>query len=75
MYCVGRGVVERIRISNPTKIDIKVKFKILSPEAAAAADKRPKSGSKGKAAPAKGGKGNDSANCLSNFDLVFLVVL
>ena len=36
-----------------------MKFKILSLEAAAAADKRPKSGSKGKATPAKGGKGSD----------------
>lgn len=32
----GRGVVERIRISNPTKIDIKAKFRIISPEEAAA---------------------------------------
>ncbi|RYG69380.1 hypothetical protein EON64_02860, partial [archaeon] len=32
----GRGVVERIRISNPTKIDIKAKFKVMSPEEAAA---------------------------------------
>lgn len=50
-------MVERIRISNPTKIDIKAKFRILSPEAAAAAtDKRPKSGGKdkGKAPPGKG---------------------
>jgi hypothetical protein len=30
-----RGVAERIRITNPTKIDIKVKFKILTTEEAA----------------------------------------
>jgi hydrocephalus-inducing protein len=31
----GRGVVERVKISNPTKIDIKVKFNVLTPEEAA----------------------------------------
>lgn len=29
----GKGTVERIKISNPTKIDIKVKFKVLTSEA------------------------------------------
>ena len=32
----GKGAVERIRISNPTKIDTRVKCRILMPEAAAA---------------------------------------
>ncbi len=42
----SKGTMERIRITNPTKIDTKVNFKIIYPGAAAAA-----------AAPAKGGKG------------------
>jgi hypothetical protein len=53
----GRGVMERVKITNPTKIDIKAKFKVVSPEVAAALSgggaKDPKAGA-GK--DAKGGK-------------------
>jgi hydrocephalus-inducing protein len=51
---IGRGVVERVKITNPTKIDIKVKFKVLSPEAAAASEAP-------LAAAAAGGKGGKDA--------------
>jgi len=53
----GKGVLERVRISNPTKIDIKVKFSILTPEEASGPRPPSAGAAKGKAPPAKGGKG------------------
>eukprot|EP01032_Pedospumella_encystans_P008479 gene8479-10061_t len=57
----GRGVVERVKISNPTKIDIKVKFDVLTPEQAAEKNSAPDAaaakGGKSAKVPAKGGKG------------------
>eukprot|EP01034_Spumella_vulgaris_P022205 gene22205-28319_t len=52
----GRGMVERIRISNPTKIDTKVKIRIVSPEIAAelAAAAKNATGAPGKDAKGKG---------------------
>eukprot|EP01038_Epipyxis_sp_PR26KG_P004323 gene4323-6124_t len=62
----SRGAIERIRISNPTKIDVKVKFQILSTEegteklkGSAAVDAK-KAGGKDAKAPAKGGKGEET---------------
>eukprot|EP01033_Poteriospumella_lacustris_P008315 gene8315-5998_t len=67
----GKGAMERIKITNPTKIDIKVKFKVLAPDAFAsyqassssggAAGGGKDAGKGGKAAPpakdaGKGGK-------------------
>ena len=53
----GKGVIERVRISNPTKIDIKVKFSVLTPEEASGPRPQSAGATKGKAPPAKGGKG------------------
>lgn len=60
----GRGVVERVKITNPTKIDIKAKFKIVSPEQAAIlaaqANDRPGSAAGGKGGKDAKGKDNKS---------------
>ena len=54
----GRGVMERVKITNPTKIDIKAKFKVVSPEAAAALNGAAKDT---KAGGGKDGKGSKDA--------------
>ena len=62
----AKGVCERIKISNPTKIDTKVKFRVVKTEDGVSwvADMKAKSGggSKGAAPPAKGkdAKGKDA---------------
>jgi hypothetical protein len=53
----GKGAMERIKITNPTKIDIKVKFKVLSPEAFSAHQATSNAANSAAAAAAKDAKG------------------